>query len=54
MKKIDRAIAFVEQELKYVSDPGEGMDSEYYIKCAAKEDILDEVLYRLEQIKKGA
>lgn len=53
MKKIDQAIEYVETELGFVKNPGGYMDSEYYIRCSAKEDILADVLYRLKQIKEG-
>ena len=53
MKKIDQAIEYVETELEFVKNPGSYMDSEYYIRCSAKEDILTDVLYRLKQIREG-
>jgi len=51
--KIDQAIAFVESRLEDYQNPGSYQEQEWYDKCAAKADILEEVLYRLQQIKKG-
>jgi len=53
MTKIDQAIEYVKMELGFVKDPIGYQEAEYYVSCRAKEDILEDVLYRLEQIKKG-
>lgn len=51
--------AHSDEHKKYMSakmvgkNPGTYMDEEYYIRQQAKADILDEVLYRLQQIKVG-
>ena len=51
MSKIDDAIEYVTTELAYAKNPGTYMDEEYYIRCSAKADILDDVLYRLIQLR---
>lgn len=53
MSEIDQAIDFVKTEIDCFRNPGGYMDREYYIRCEAKVDILEDVLYRLEKIKKG-
>lgn len=53
MKKIDQAIEHVETELEFVRNPGSYQDPEYYVRCKAQVDILEDVLYRLKQIKEG-
>lgn len=52
-RKIDKAIEFVKYRIDDYSRPGSYQEEEWYAKCEAKVDILEEVLYRLEQIKKG-
>jgi len=52
-KKIDKAIEYVKSRLDDYSHPGSYQEQEWYAKCEAKSEILEEVLHRLEQIKKG-
>ena len=51
--KIEKAIASVKFEIDYYSKPGGYQDEEYYVRCRAKVDILEEILCRLEDIQKG-
>jgi len=51
--KIDKAIEFVKSRLDDYSHPGSYQEAEWYAKCESKVGILEEVLARLEQIKKG-
>ncbi len=50
--KIKRMIEYVEGEIKSYSDPGPYNPEEYYIKCDAKVDILEDVLYNLQKLLK--
>lgn len=52
-KKIDKAIEYVKSRLGDYQNPGSYQEAEWYIKCDAKADILEEVLSRLEGIKRG-
>jgi len=52
-KKIDKAIEYVKSRIDDYAHPGSYQEQEWYAKCEAKVDILEEVLARLEQIKKG-
>ncbi len=49
--KIEKAIRYVEMELEFVKNPGTYCDSEYYVRCAAKADILEDVLAYLKKVK---
>ena len=53
MKKIDQAIEYVKTELEFLSAPGSYQEPEYYQRCAAQSDILEDVLHRLQHIKEG-
>lgn len=53
IKKIDQAIEFVKSRLEDYQNPGSYQEAEWYARCDAKADILEEVLSRLESIKKG-
>ena len=50
-KKIDRAIEYVKSRIDDYSNPGAYQEKEWYEKCEAKVDILEEVLSTLESIK---
>jgi len=52
-KKIDKAIEYVKSRLDDYNHPGAYHEAEWYVKCEAKADILEEVLSTLERIKKG-
>jgi hypothetical protein len=54
MEKIDQAIEYVKDRLEGYQNPGSYCETAYYDRCAAKADILEEVLHHLEQVKKGA
>ncbi len=47
--KIKEMIKYVEAEIASYSDPGAYQPDEYYIRCSAKVDILEDVLYNLTQ-----
>lgn len=52
--KIDRAIEYVEQELKYLNCPRTyGDDDEYWASKTGKVEMLEEVLVRLRDIKEN-
>ena len=51
MTKIDQAIKYVEDELEYANNPGTYMDSAWYDRCKYRADALDDVLYKLQQLK---
>lgn len=53
VKKIDQAIEYIESRLDDYKNPGTYQEAEYYAKCEAKADILEEVLSRLQSIKEG-
>ena len=50
--KIKEMIEFVEFEIKMYDNPGSYQDPEYYTKCSAKVDVLEDVLYRLKEMLK--
>ena len=51
--KLERAIAAIEFEIEYYSSPGGYQEEEYYVRCKAKVDILEEILYTLRGIQRG-
>ena len=53
MKKIDRAIEKVKELIKEYDDPAPYQRTEYYELCRGKINVLEDLLYSLEQIKKG-
>lgn len=53
MKKIDQAIKEVRDLIEEYSSPMTYQESEYYERCRAKVDVLEDLLHTLERIKKG-
>ena len=51
MKKIDQAIEMVTNLLEEFNTPITYQEPEYYERCQAKADILEEVLANLKSIK---
>ena len=54
MKEIDQAIEYVEGLLEEYQNPMSYCEAEYYERCRAKADVLEDVLQTLQTIKKGA
>ena len=53
MSKIDKIINKIKMEIEYHNHPGGYQDMDYYSRCEAKVDILEDVLYYVEQVKEG-
>ncbi|HET8688503.1 MAG TPA: hypothetical protein VFM18_17970 [Methanosarcina sp.] len=52
MDKLDKAIAIVKAEIECFDNPGAYHEEEYYVRCRAKVDVLEDVLHYLEELKK--
>ena len=49
--KIEHAIKAVEVRIADFKNPGGYLDAEWYVKCAAKVDVLEEILSVLQELK---
>ena len=53
MSKINKAIEYVEMLLEDYKNPGTYCGVEYYERCRAKADVLEDVLTQLKAIKES-
>jgi len=44
---VDQILDVLRSRVKNYEDPGAYMEEEWYIKCAAKVDVLSEIEYRI-------
>jgi hypothetical protein len=48
---LDEAIEYVGSRLTDYQNPGSYQEKEWYIRCSAKADMCEEILYNLKQLR---
>ena len=48
--KLQKLLEYCEYQKKYYDNPGQYEDDEYYIKCQAKSDMLEDVISEIKSL----